>query len=73
MKVLRLTETDDVGIALTALAAGDALGIGDLRALEPMAAGHKVALRRIEADEVIDDRVSLWQRVRRQVVRSHRG
>ena len=49
MKVLHLTEIDDVGIALTALAAGDALGIGDLRALEPIAAGHTIALRRIEA------------------------
>jgi len=53
MKVLRLTEADDVGIALTPLAAGDALGIGDLRALEPIAAGHKVALRRIEAGAAV--------------------
>jgi len=53
VKVLRLTEADDVGIALTALAAGDALGIGDIRALEPIAAGHKVALRRIEAGAAV--------------------
>ena len=53
MKVLRLTEADDVGIALTALASGDALDLEGLHALEPIAAGHKIALRRIEAGAAV--------------------
>ena len=53
MKVLRLTEADDVGIALAPLAVGDALGLGDLHALEPIAAGHKIALHRIEAGKAV--------------------
>ncbi len=51
MKVLRLTEADDVAIALAQVGIGEALGIGDLCATEMIPAGHKIALRRLNAGQ----------------------
>ena len=53
MKVLRLTEADDVAIALAPIAVGEALGIGDLCATETIPSGHKIALRRLNAGQSV--------------------
>jgi altronate hydrolase len=45
MKALRLAPDDDVAIVLSALAPGDSVGIDGVVACEPVASGHKIALR----------------------------
>lgn len=44
-KVLRITDQDDVAIALEDLATGDIVEFADIRVREPIRRGHKVALR----------------------------
>jgi altronate hydrolase len=51
MKVLQLSPADDVAIALTALAVGEATGFHDLIAQDPIPAGHKIALRDVTTGE----------------------
>jgi altronate hydrolase len=53
--VLRLEDSDDVGVAVTPVARGDVLTTGDppLRAREDIPAGHKVALRNIAQGAVV--------------------
>lgn len=46
---LRLSDTDRVAVALRELAAGEAIGDGAIRAVQPVPAGHKVALAPIPA------------------------
>jgi altronate hydrolase len=53
MSALRLSQNDDVAIALRDLPKGDAIHIDNIRALEPIPSGHKIALRDVPAgDEV---------------------
>lgn len=53
MKVLALQPDDDVGIALSALAIGEALGLADILARQAVPSGHKVALRDIRAGQAV--------------------
>src|SRR5690348_15708985 len=52
---IRLHPADNVAIARVPLVAGTELRLGDLRivALEPVPAGHKIALLRIAPDETV--------------------
>ncbi|MBQ8400717.1 MAG: UxaA family hydrolase, partial [Clostridia bacterium] len=53
MKLLQIHPSDTVAVAITAIAAGDTLEAGGytVTALDPIPAGHKIALRDIAAGE----------------------
>jgi altronate dehydratase len=54
--LLRLAESDPVGIATRDIAAGEELRVGDVRVVAATAVplGHKIALRRIAAGEKVE-------------------
>lgn len=51
--VKRLHECDNVAVAISAMAPSMPVGIADIITREPIPAGHKLALKTIEADEPI--------------------
>jgi altronate dehydratase len=55
MALIRLSENDNVGVATSTLAPGDALVVGELElvARDPIPFAHKVALRTIAAGEKV--------------------
>ncbi|MEN9854916.1 MAG: hypothetical protein RL186_791 [Pseudomonadota bacterium] len=53
MNMLRLVTTDDVGVALVAIKAGEALGQTGIVAREAIQSGHKIALRHIFRGEEV--------------------
>jgi altronate hydrolase len=51
--IIRLNELDNVGVTLVDLASGDPIGVDNLMARVPIAAGHKVAIRNINTQDPV--------------------